>query len=142
MNYLGENKGADQLRGNCEADQHLCFGYTVQSLFFLNPKFKAFSLFLRLYRPICVRPGQKPILKLKPINVLTGAYITNPSITWICASLSKTGTQILPGMLTLTPVGKSVFSGTMLEKFSNFGSSVGISKFLGTSTGGRAEKKN
>ena len=22
---LGENKGADQLRSNCEADQHLCF---------------------------------------------------------------------------------------------------------------------
>ena len=25
---LGENKGADQLRGNLEADQHLCFNYT------------------------------------------------------------------------------------------------------------------
>ena len=23
-----ENKGADQLRSNCEADQHLCFRYT------------------------------------------------------------------------------------------------------------------
>ena len=26
---LGENKGADQLRGNREADQRLCFRYTV-----------------------------------------------------------------------------------------------------------------
>ena len=25
---LCENKGADQLRSNCEADQHLCFCYT------------------------------------------------------------------------------------------------------------------
>ena len=25
---LGENKGADQLRGNREADQRLCFRYT------------------------------------------------------------------------------------------------------------------
>ena len=24
---IGENKGADQLRSNCEADQRLCFGY-------------------------------------------------------------------------------------------------------------------
>ena len=25
---IGENKGADQLHSNCEADQHLCFRYT------------------------------------------------------------------------------------------------------------------
>ena len=25
---IGENKGADQLRSNCEADQRLCFRYT------------------------------------------------------------------------------------------------------------------
>ena len=35
---LCENKGADQLHGQlCAADQHLCFHYTVQSLYFLNP---------------------------------------------------------------------------------------------------------
>ena len=27
-----ENKDADQLRGNREADQHLCFRYTAKSL--------------------------------------------------------------------------------------------------------------
>ena len=26
--FLCENKGADQLRSNCEADQRLCFRYT------------------------------------------------------------------------------------------------------------------
>ena len=29
---LGENKGADQLRSNCEADQRLCFRYTDSTL--------------------------------------------------------------------------------------------------------------
>ena len=32
----------------------------VQSLYFLNPKFKAPSLLLLLYRHVCVEPGQKP----------------------------------------------------------------------------------
>ena len=32
----------------------------VQSLYFLNPKFQTFSHFLRLYSPVCVRPGRKP----------------------------------------------------------------------------------
>ena len=43
--YIGENKGADQLRGTCnrEADQHLCFRYsdcTIPPL--LNPKISNF----------------------------------------------------------------------------------------------------
>ena len=37
---IGENKCADQLRGSREADQRLCFRYTIeQSLYFLNTKF-------------------------------------------------------------------------------------------------------
>ena len=31
----------------------------VQFLFFLNPKFQASNLLLRLYRPVCVTPGLK-----------------------------------------------------------------------------------
>ena len=34
---LGENKGADQLRSNCEADQHLCFRF-MDSVISLLPK--------------------------------------------------------------------------------------------------------
>ena len=30
--FLGENKGADQLRGNREADQRLCFRYTDSTI--------------------------------------------------------------------------------------------------------------
>ena len=29
---LGENKGADQLRSNCEADQRLCFRYSDSTI--------------------------------------------------------------------------------------------------------------
>ena len=42
-----ESKDADQLWSYCTADQRLCFHYSVQSLFFLNPKFQASSPFLR-----------------------------------------------------------------------------------------------
>ena len=41
--HLGENKGADQLRGNREADQRLCFRYsdsTIPPL--LNSKISSF----------------------------------------------------------------------------------------------------
>ena len=42
-----ENKDADQLRGNREADQRFCFRYidrlVVRSLYFLYPKFEASS---------------------------------------------------------------------------------------------------
>ena len=77
---IGENKDADQLRGNREADQRLCFRYLVstiplllksemafvfatwlvQFLFYLNPKFQASGSFLFLYSSVCVGPGRKP----------------------------------------------------------------------------------
>ena len=46
---IWENKGADQLGGNRAADQHLCFSYIEQSLYFLNPK--ASNHLLWLYNP-------------------------------------------------------------------------------------------
>ena len=58
---MGENKDANQLRGNREADQRLVFATRiVQFLFNLNPEFQGSSSFLCLYRPVCVRPGRKP----------------------------------------------------------------------------------
>ena len=68
-----ENKDADQLRGNREADQRLCF-YTriVQSLFYLNPKFQASSHLLWLYSLVCVRPGRKP---RRPVFSERGSYV-------------------------------------------------------------------
>ena len=60
---IGENKDADQLRGNREADQRLCFRFAtriVQFLFYLNPEFQASSSFLCLYSPVCVGAVRKP----------------------------------------------------------------------------------
>ena len=52
-----ENKGADQLRGNREADQRLCFRYSDSTI---PPKFQASSSFLCLYRSVCGGPFPKP----------------------------------------------------------------------------------
>ena len=50
---IGENKDADQLRGNREADQRLCFRYTDSTISLL-PKYKISSL-----QPfsVAVQPG-------------------------------------------------------------------------------------
>ena len=59
---IGENKGADQLRGNREADPSAFVFATriVTFLLYLPPKFQVSSLLLELYRPFCVRPVRKP----------------------------------------------------------------------------------
>ena len=56
-----ENKDADQLRGNREADQRIVFAtQIVQSLNCLNLKFQASSHLLKLYSLVCVGPDRKP----------------------------------------------------------------------------------
>ena len=63
---IGENKGADQLRGNREAvTAKLISAFVfatriVQFLFYINPKFQVSISFLCLYRLVCVGPGRKP----------------------------------------------------------------------------------
>ena len=56
-----ENKDADQLCGNPEAVQRLCFRYTDSTIPLL-PKSEISSLQLSswLYSPVCVGPGRKP----------------------------------------------------------------------------------
>ena len=56
-----ENKDADQIRGNREADQRLCFRY-IDSTIHLHPKYEiqASSHLVWLYSPVCVGPGWKP----------------------------------------------------------------------------------
>ena len=58
--FICENKGADQLRSNCEADQRLCFRYSDGTIPLLLWKFQASSSFLCLYRLVCVGPVRKP----------------------------------------------------------------------------------
>ena len=50
---IGENKGADQLRSNCEADQRLCFRYSDSTIPLL-PKSEIFKI-LALF---CACTGQ------------------------------------------------------------------------------------
>ena len=52
---IGENKGADQLHSNCEADQRLCFRYTDSTIPLLSV-----SKISRLYIPVCVGPSPNP----------------------------------------------------------------------------------
>ena len=54
-----QNKGADQLRVNGEADQRLCFRYSDSTIPLLS-KFPVSSHLLCLYSPICVGPVRKP----------------------------------------------------------------------------------
>ena len=54
-----ENKDTDQLCSSCTADQCLCFRYSEIQSFYLNPKFRGSSLFLRLYSSVQIRPGRK-----------------------------------------------------------------------------------
>ena len=44
----------------------------VYFLFFLYPKFQASSLLLRLYSPVCVRPGRKP---RRPVFSRRGSFL-------------------------------------------------------------------
>ena len=69
-----ENKDADQLRGNREADQRLCFRKRiVQSICFLNPKIQASSHLLWPYSPLCVEPDRKP---RRPVFAHRGSYVS------------------------------------------------------------------
>ena len=68
-----ENKDADQLRGNREADLRLCLFAIriVLSLSYLNLKFQASSHLQWLYSPVCVGPGWKP---RRPVFSERGSY--------------------------------------------------------------------
>ena len=74
----GENKGADQLRGNREADQRLCFRYsdsTIPPL--LNSKMSSFKLFSVTVQAGLCRTCSETTLLVFPRG---GSYI-NPLIT-------------------------------------------------------------
>ena len=58
---IGKNKGADRLRLTAELISAFVFStWIIQFLYFLSPKFPASYNLLRLYRPVCVRPGRNP----------------------------------------------------------------------------------
>ena len=78
-----ENKDADQLRGNREADQRLCFRYIDSTI----PQVSSHLLWL--YSPVCVGPGRIPerwfsrdaaqitFQGLKASDLITFSYFVN-----------------------------------------------------------------
>ena len=100
---IGENKAADQLRGNREADQRLFFAtWIVQFLFYLNPKFQASSSFLSLYRPVCVGPGLNPkLLVFSCPRSIVQVYIKSSDIA-DCLSKNNAASSIQRQMLSET----------------------------------------
>ena len=86
-----ENKDADQLRGNRDADQRLCFRYIdSQSLYFLYTKFQASCHLLCLYSLVCVGPGWKP---RRPVFSQRGSFhvcrVKEKSCCWVFQPGSK-----------------------------------------------------
>ena len=64
-NCICENKDGDQLRSNCTVIAKLISAFAlatriIQFLYFLNPKFPAYSHLLCLYSWVCVGPDRKP----------------------------------------------------------------------------------
>ena len=102
-----EKKDADQLRGNREAGQRLCFRYTdIQSLYFLNTKCQASSHLLCLYRPVYVRPGQKP---LRQVFSQRGSYGVMPP-----KDADTMANSEVPDLTA--PLGSALFANTCLFK--------------------------
>ena len=74
-----ENKDADQLRGNREADQHLCFRYTDSTIPLLpKSEISSPSNFVWLYSPVCVGTWSETpktgFLRMRPIRSLRGTH--------------------------------------------------------------------
>ena len=66
-NCIGENKDADQLRGNREADQRLCFRYSESTIpFLLKSEISSFYLSSMLVQLGLCRTCSKPTLLVFP----------------------------------------------------------------------------
>ena len=75
-----ENKDAYQLYSYCAADQRLFLLHKLYN----SSTFYASSYVLRLYSPVCVRPGRKP---QRPVFSQRGAYGHLVSKTFFSAQL-------------------------------------------------------
>ena len=64
---IGENKGADQLRGNREADQRLCFRYSDSTVpLLLKSEISSFWLLSVLVQPGLCRTSSEATLLVFP----------------------------------------------------------------------------
>ena len=70
---IGENKGADQLRGNREADQRLCFRYSGSTIpLLLKSEISSFQLFSVLVKVGLCRTCSETTLLVFPRG---GSYV-------------------------------------------------------------------
>ena len=75
---IGENKGADQLRGNREADQRHCFRYSDSTIpFLLKSEISSFWLFSVLVQAGLCRTCSETTLLVFPRG---GSFILNTCI--------------------------------------------------------------
>ena len=85
---IGENKDADQLRGNREADQRLCFRYSDSTIpLLLKSKISSFLLFSVLVQPGLCRTCSETTLLVFPrggSNVVTTGCFLGPDIKRFC----------------------------------------------------------
>ena len=76
--------------------------WIVQSLFYLNPKFQAFSHLLWVYSLVCVRPGRKPrrpvFSQRGSIGAGSGTYLSQETLyrSESCTKKSKRTTPCGP----------------------------------------------
>ena len=73
--YIGENKDADQLRGNREADQRLCFRYSDSTIpLLLKSEISSFQLFSVLVQAGLCRSCSETTLLVFPRGGSFGLY--------------------------------------------------------------------
>ena len=90
-----ENKDADQLRGNSEADQGLCFHYKDSTIPLLpKSEIQASRHLLWLYSLVCVGPGRKP---RRLVFIQRGSY-SHKSLVFL--KTTKMVISDIPALLT------------------------------------------
>ena len=105
---IGENKDADQLRGNREADQRLCFRYsdsTIPPL--LNTKISSFQLFSMLVQAGLCQTWSEPKLL---VFSRTGSCNNSRSVN------TKKGNNLRKIGRVSSTVKSSILSGTRLYR--------------------------
>ena len=105
---IGENKGADQLRSNCEADQRLCFRYSDSTILLLSE-----SKFSNLYQSsviVHVQAGLWRICSETTLLVFScGGSVIDDNVS--CHRFIKTFPHFMLGNFTYTDsytIGSSI----------------------------------
>ena len=81
-----ENKDADQLRGNREADQRLCFRYSDSTFpLLLKSEISSFYLFSVLVQVGLCRTCSETTLLVFPRG---GSFLTDPAMVVLCVAYS------------------------------------------------------